>query len=209
MWLLCPPQYFCVLLVWGWFLSLSFYLNTTAYTDILVWLLLRGNSLEKVLSGFNLTMCKARSIKKWFLCLVWKNLTGLHRALILTPPNTLGTSLITTPAPNFTNAFVAEWEQILAARFQVWGCPHTFDHIVYFPGKGNAFKSLHNIQVTWCIGNKMFFPRFYTPGSRGLSALLKDSFPGHTLLTDMFPDRVLNLWQNFLHSWTNFKSNPD
>jgi hypothetical protein len=72
--------------------------------------------------------------RKWgpyrngLLRLVWKNLTGLHRALTSTPSNTFGMSwnadwepgLIAQHqrGPNLTNVLVAEWKQVPAAMFQ-------------------------------------------------------------------------------------------
>jgi hypothetical protein len=56
---------------------------------------------------------------------VWKNLTGLHRALISNPSNIFGmnwnaeTGLIAQhQCRMFTNALVAEWKQVPAAVFQ-------------------------------------------------------------------------------------------
>ena len=61
------------------------------------------------------------------LRLVWKNLTGLHRALTSTPSNTFWDELERrlqarqhrpTSVPDPTNAFVAEWKQVPTAMFQ-------------------------------------------------------------------------------------------
>ena len=58
---------------------------------------------------------------------VWKNLTGLHRALISTPSNIIGMNWNAdcepglnrpTSVPDLTNALVAEWKQVLRAMFQ-------------------------------------------------------------------------------------------
>uniref|UniRef100_A0A0E9SY19 Uncharacterized protein n=1 Tax=Anguilla anguilla TaxID=7936 RepID=A0A0E9SY19_ANGAN len=57
---------------------------------------------------------------------VWKNLTGLHKALTSTPSKTTGINCepncepgpIAPSVPNLTNALLAEWKQISAAMFQ-------------------------------------------------------------------------------------------
>uniref|UniRef100_A0AAZ3P4J1 EF-hand domain-containing protein n=1 Tax=Oncorhynchus tshawytscha TaxID=74940 RepID=A0AAZ3P4J1_ONCTS len=62
---------------------------------------------------------------------VWKNLTGPHRALTSTSSNTFGMKwnadcepglIAQHPVPDFTNALVAEWKQIPAAR-------HIMEHL--------------------------------------------------------------------------------
>ena len=69
-------------------------LNTTASNDILDdSVQLCGNSLRKTLSYFRMTMppwTKRGPHRNGLLRSVWKNLNGLHRALTLTPSNTLG-----------------------------------------------------------------------------------------------------------------------
>ena len=58
---------------------------------------------------------------------MWKNLTGLNRALTVTPSNTFEMNWSTdcepgliapTSVPNLTNALVAEWKQVPTAMFQ-------------------------------------------------------------------------------------------
>uniref|UniRef100_A0A0E9Y2E0 Uncharacterized protein n=1 Tax=Anguilla anguilla TaxID=7936 RepID=A0A0E9Y2E0_ANGAN len=57
---------------------------------------------------------------------MWKNLTGLHKALTSTPSNTFGIhwkanyqpGLIAQSVPNLTNALLAAWRQIPAAVLQ-------------------------------------------------------------------------------------------
>uniref|UniRef100_A0A0E9X3C5 Uncharacterized protein n=1 Tax=Anguilla anguilla TaxID=7936 RepID=A0A0E9X3C5_ANGAN len=60
------------------------------------------------------------------LRMVWKNLTGLQRALTSTPSNTFGINwkskckpgLIGQSVPDLTNALLAEWKRIPAAMLQ-------------------------------------------------------------------------------------------
>ena len=72
-------------------------------------------------------MYKARSMQKWFVEIVWKNLTGLlHGALISTPSNIFGMNwnadcepglIAQHKCPNVL-ILVAEWKQVPAAMFQ-------------------------------------------------------------------------------------------
>ena len=70
--------------------------NATSFNDILNDSVVCGNSLGKALSCFSMTMplCKNRDpYINGLLRSVWKNLTGLHRALTSTPSNTFGMNL--------------------------------------------------------------------------------------------------------------------
>jgi hypothetical protein len=89
-----------------------------------------GNSLGKALSCFSMTMppcTKEGPYRNGVSRLVWKNLTGLHRALTSTPSNTIGMNwnvacepglIALHQYPNLTNAFVSEWKQVPSAMFQ-------------------------------------------------------------------------------------------
>ncbi|CDQ86808.1 unnamed protein product [Oncorhynchus mykiss] len=84
------------IMVWGPLVTVKGNLNSTAYIDILGTILifhLCGNSLGKALSCFSMTMppsTKRGPHRNVLPRVVWKNLTGLHRALTSTPSNTFG-----------------------------------------------------------------------------------------------------------------------
>ena len=96
----------------GLFLMLPFVpvkgnLKATVHNNILVFQLC-GNSLWKALSHFSMSMpsCTKRDPYQNALSrLVWKNLTGLRRALTSTPSAGLNRP---TSVPDLTNALVAE-----------------------------------------------------------------------------------------------------
>lgn len=81
-----------------------------------------SNSL-KIFFSFNMTnsasVHKARSKKNGFPSLVWKNLTGLHRALTSTPPDINEPDLLTQRRCwTSLKLLRLNWSKITAARFQ-------------------------------------------------------------------------------------------
>ena len=117
-------------------------LNTTAYNDILCFQLC-NNHLGKAVSCYSMTMppCTKRGpYRNGLSRSMWKNLTGLHRALTSTPSNTFGSpihrhkcvksnggmnwngdcepGLIVQHQCTTSLMLVAEWKQEPAAMFQ-------------------------------------------------------------------------------------------
>ena len=80
------------------------------------------NSVMSPNTVFHIAVAKVRSIQKWFVKMeVWKNFTGLHKALTSTPSNTFGMNWNSDYEPgqtDLTNALVTEWVQVSAAMFQ-------------------------------------------------------------------------------------------
>ena len=84
-----------------------------------------------------------------FLILVWKNLTGLHRALNSTPSNTFGMNWNSDCEPGLiaqhqcptSLMLVAEWKQVPAAMFQhlVESLPRRVEAVIAAKGGPTPF----------------------------------------------------------------------
>ena len=84
---------------------------------------------------------------------VWKNLTGLHRALISTPSNTFGMNWNTDCKPGLiaqhqcltSRMLMAEWKQVPAAMFQhlVESLPRRVEAVIAAQGRDQLHINAH------------------------------------------------------------------
>ena len=112
-----------------------------------------GNSLEKALSCFSMTVHKARSIQNWFGENGVEYLDWPARSPDLNPIEHLWGELERrlrarpnrpTSVPDLTNALVAEWKQVPTALFQrlVESLPRRVEAVIAAKGGINSILML-------------------------------------------------------------------